>query len=203
MIIMRFSEVPTKRAGSGKLCCYTLDATLGVFGVFCIYTLCTDADALWYSCPRYNLMVSLWIWSLLCTFGRNLTTLLILSTLCFNIKSVKIFRFVWFLYYFAFVMENLPGLVLFWIQLSKYTRCLDQFNDMYFVLGNVIIIQGWVCFMIVIFSIFRLLFTCLVWMLGDYEAWSQNTYERKPILEKEERHEYGPGYVIEDKHVYI
>jgi len=100
-------------------------------------------------------------------------------------------------------METIPGLLIFHILLTENPSCLDDFIANYHELSTAIIMQGYICFALVLLAGLWFLYSLLLFLLGDREKWSRNTKATAGFLEEEEAHRNGHGYVIRDNQVFI
>jgi len=204
MIIFPFPEGNATIPDAWKYCCLILDVILGVCGAFYIYALYNDSGGMYYICSSYSSLDKVWILSLICTVGRNVTTFISICLFCINIKSSIILGCAECLYYISFVVETLPGLLLFHILEYPNKKCFREFVFTYELLHNAIMMQGFISFVLVLFTAFGFTFTCLVFLLGDHLAWSRNSRHRQfLIVDEGNSHGSGQGYVIDDNRIFI
>jgi len=204
MIVLPIIEGYTTNPGLWKGCSCLVDIILAIFGVFYMVALYVDSDAINYVCSGTSSEVdNSWELCLASTIGRNLTTSLLLADCCFKLRKSSHQTVFEVLGYFVFVVEILPGLLLFHVMLTSNQTCLEVFIDDYALLGKAVMFQGYICFTLVIMAALGFLYTLLLIILGDREVWSENAKSRARMLQEDELHVEDHGYVIKDKQVFI
>jgi len=203
MIVLPLVEGYTANPGRWKVCSRIVDSIIALCGVFYIIALCLNSDAMYYVCYDNHEIDHSWNLSLASTIGRNLTTLLLLADCCLKKRKKKRQRVFEGLGYVAFVLETLPGILLFHILLTSNQSCLEEFIDDYNLLGKSVILQSYISFTLLIIAGLWFLYTLLLLFLGDREVWSENARSKAGFLEEDESHKEDHGYVIKDKQVFI
>jgi len=203
MIVLPIVKGYTVNPGRWKACARFVDTILALFGVYYIVALCVDYGGKYYVCSGTRTEVNnSWELSLASTIGRNLATLLLLADCCLKIGKSSLRSAFEAVGYFVFILETLPGLLLFHILLTSNQPCLEEFFDDYIFLGKAIMMQAYISFTLVIVAGLWFLYTLLLILLGDREVWSENA-KSAAILEDDESHKEDHGYVIKDKQVFI
>jgi len=200
MIVLPLVEGYSTNPKRWKVCFRIVDGILGIVGLFYIIALCVDHEAMNFTCMGSNVLGNAWNLSLASTCGRIITTFLLLAGCCKRrLKHKDVLEG---LSYLAFVLETIPGLLLFHMLLTSNKECLGDFMSEYEVLSTTILMQAYICFGLVVLAVLWFLYTVLLFLLGDREVWSRNA-RAGGILEEEEDYDNAHGYVIKDKQVFI
>jgi len=202
MIVLPLVEGYSTNPNRWKLCFRIVDGILGIVGLFYIIALSVSYEAVNYSCTGFDVLNNAWKLSLASTSGRTVTTLLLLAGCCLKTRLNKLQDFLEWLSYVAFLLETIPGIVLFHMLITSDRGCVEDFTSEYDVLSSAIFLQSYICFGLVILTALWFLYTVLLFLLGDRDVWSRNA-RAAGILEEEEDYDNAHGYVIKDKQVFI
>jgi len=202
MLVLPLVEGYSTNPNRWKFCFRIVDGILGICGLFYIIALCVSYEAVNFVCSGLDVMDHAWELSLACTIGRTLTTFLLLANCCIKRRLTKQQTVLEVLGYAAFILETIPGLLIFHILLTNDKACLEEFMEKYDVLTAAILMQGYICFGMVVLAALWFLYSLLLFLLGDRDVWS-NARATGGILDEDEDYDNAHGYVIKDKQVFI
>jgi len=202
MILLPLVEGYSTNPNRWKLCFRIVDGILGIVGLFYIIALSVSYEAVNFSCTGYDILDNAWKLSFASACGRTVTTFLLLAGCCLKRRLNQQQDVLEWLRYFAFILETVPGLLLFHMLLTTDQGCLEDFMTEYEVLSAAILLQGYISFGLVVIAVLWFLYTVLLFLLGDRDVWSRNA-SAAGILKEEEDYDNAHGYVIKDKQVFI
>jgi len=202
MIVLPLVEGYSTNPNRWKFCFRIVDGILGIVGLFYIIALSVSYEAVNFSCTGSDVLDSAWKLSLASTVGRTVTTFLLVAGCCLKSGLSKPQDILEGLSYFAFILETVPGVLLFHMLITSDQGCLIDFMSEYKVLSAAILMQGYICFALLVLAALWFLYTVLLFLLGDRDVWSRDA-RAAGILDEEEDYDNVHGYVIKDKQVFI